>query len=366
MRRSHATVAVFAVTVAFAATLLGGCASAPEASETAAATSDFLPCAVADLTGFDDRDFNQLTFEGVQAAAEEIGVEAKGAEPAAEDQYESSINSLIDEDCAFIVTVGFALANATRDVAEIATDVDFALIDSVVTDDDFNVVELENVKPVLFDTAQASALAGYLAAGVSKTGIVGVYGGMPFPSVTVFLDGFADGVAHYNEVHDASVTLLGWDKETQNGLFVGSFDDQLAARTITEGLLDQNADVIMPVAGTLVEASGAAIRERGGEQALVGVNSDSYDAVPALAGLFLTSVMKNLTTAAHEVTLEAADGTFSNKPYVGTLDNGGVAIAPLHDWESLVDPALWEEVQQLQEDIISGDFVVESVSSPRP
>lgn len=357
--------ATFAALAAVTAAVLSGCASAPDESAPTAAGIDFEPCAVADLTGFDDRDFNQLTYEGVEAAADQLGVDARGAEPATEDQYDGSINALVAEGCDFIVTVGFALANATRDVAQVSTDVDFALIDSVVTDDDFAVIELDNVKPVLFDTAQAAALAGYLAAGTSETGVVGVFGGMPFPSVTVFLDGFVDGVAHYNEVHDTSVTVLGWDKNAQNGLFVGNFDDQIAARTITDALLDQQADVIMPVAGTLVEASGTAIRERDASAALIGVNSDAYVAVPSLADLFLTSVMKNLTTAAEEVTLEAAAGEFSNTPYVGTLENEGVAIAPLHDWESVVDPALWDEVQQLQTDIIDGSFVVESPSSPQ-
>lgn len=366
-RNSRATLVAIAVT---AASLLAGCAPAPQANSPAtntpaAGAGTFLPCAVSDLTGFDDRDFNQLTFEGVKAGAAEAGVEAKGAEPASEDQYVGSINSLIDEKCSFIVTVGFALANATRDAAKAAPEVDFALIDSVVTDADNKTIQLDNVKPVLFDTAQAGALAGYLAAGVSKTGKVGVYGGMPFPSVTVFMDGFADGVAHYNEVHGKKVQLLGWDKAAQNGLFVGSFDDQIKARTMTDALLDQKADVIMPVAGPLVQASGTAIEDRKADAALIGVNSDATVAFSRYKSLFLTSVLKNLTSAAHEVTTEAAKGSFNSTPYIGTLKNGGVGIAPLNEWESKVDPALWAEVQKLQSDIISGSFVVESTSSPK-
>jgi basic membrane protein A len=271
----------------------------------------------------------------------------------------------VAEGCDFIVTVGFALATATRDAAQVDTDVNFALIDSVVTNDDFSTLVLDNVKPVLFDTAQAAVLAGYLAAGASKTGVVGTYGGMPFPSVTIFMDGYADGVAHYNEVHGTDVQVVGWDKAAQNGTFVGSFDDQVAAKTITENLLDQGADVIMPVAGTLFKASVEAIKDGGGEQAIIGVNSDVYNVAPEDSQYYLTSVMKNLTTAAKEVTLAAADGKFDNTPYVGTLENGGVGIAPTHDWESKLDPALLDEVAQLQADIISGDFVVESPSSPK-
>lgn len=347
------------------ALVLTGCGTAPADGEAAASDSDFVPCAVSDVTGFDDRDFNQLSYEGVVAAAEQLGVETKTAESASEDQYAGNIQALIDQGCTYILTVGFSLANATRDAAQQSPDIDFALVDSAVSDADGNPLVLDNVKPVLFDTAQAAALAGYLAAGASETGIVGTYGGMPFPSVTVFMDGFQVGVEHYNEVHGTAVELLGWDRETQDGLFVGGFTDQIKAATLTDGLIDQGADVIMPVAGSLFEASAAAAQERGGKVALIGVNGDVYDRVPAFREQYLTSVLKNLTTATEAVTLEAGEGDFSNAPYVGTLENDGVGIAPLHDWESRLDPALIDEVEELRQQIISGDFVVESPSSPQ-
>ncbi|CAN5495005.1 BMP family ABC transporter substrate-binding protein [soil metagenome] len=350
---------------ALIAATLAACAAPPADSGDGGATSDFLPCAVSDLTGFDDKDFNELTYNGVKEAAKQLGVEPKAAESASESDYASNISNLIDENCDLIVTVGFALANATRDAAQANPDVNFALIDSVVTDDTFATIQLDNVKPVLFDTAQAAVLAGYLAAGASKTGVVGTYGGMPFPSVTIFMDGYADGVAHYNEVHGTDVQVVGWDKASQNGTFVGSFDDQVAAKTVTQNLLDQHADVIMPVAGTLFKASVEAIKDGGGDQAIIGVNSDVFVSAPEDSAYYLTSVMKNLTTAAKEVTLAAADGKFDNTPYVGTLDNGGVDIAPTHDWESKLYPALLDDVAQLKADIISGAFVVESPSSPK-
>jgi basic membrane protein A len=362
MQRS--TVTPLIAIASFAALIMTGCAAAPDAVDEGA-TSDFLPCAVSDLTGFDDNDFNELTWNGVVEASDEIGVEPKAAESASEDQYAGNIGALVDEGCDFIVTVGFALATATRDAATVNTDVNFALIDSAVSNDDFSPLELDNVKPVLFDTAQAAALAGYLAAGASKTGVVGTYGGMAFPSVTVFMDGFSDGIDHYNEVHGTDVKLVGWDKAAQNGLFVGSFDDQNAAKTLTSGLLDQNVDVIMPVAGTLFKASIEAIIDRGTDAAIIGVNSDAFVSAPEYSQYYLTSVLKNLTTATKEVTLAAANGDFDNTPYVGTLENNGVGIAPTHEWESKLDPALLEEVAQLQDDIIAGTFVVESQSSPK-
>lgn len=351
---------------ALAALILSGCASAPATPTSAdAATSDFLPCAVSDLTGFNDNDFNELTLDGVKAASAKIGVTPKSSESASEDQYAGNIDALISQGCNLVVTVGFALAAATREAAKVNTDVNFALIDSAVANDDFSPLVLDNVKPVLFDTAQAAALAGYLAAGATKTGAVGTYGGMPFPSVTVFMDGFADGIDRYNSVHGAAVKLVGWDKAAQNGQFIGSFDDQVKAKTLTAGLLDQGVDIIMPVAGTLFTASIQEMIDRGTTGAVIGVNSDAFVSTPEFQKYYLTSVLKNLTKASEEATTAAADGKFDNAPYIGTLENGGVGIAPTHEWESQLDPKLLDEVKQLQADIISGAFVVMSPSSPK-
>jgi basic membrane protein A len=356
------------LTVGVALVALTGCgtAPAPEASSGGEATAagDFLPCAVSDLTGFKDGQFNELTYDGVSQAADELGVETRSAESTSEDQYAGNISAMVGENCSLIVTVGFALANATRDAAAENPGIDFALIDSTVSDDDGTPIEVENVKPVLFDTAQAAYLAGYLSAAASKSGVVGTYGGMPFPSVTIFMDGFVDGVAKFNEAHGAAVKVVGWDKAAQDGLFVGNFDDQVQAKTISEGLLDQGADVIMPVAGSLFLASAEAMKDRGIDGAILGVNNDAYDASPENRPYYLTSVLKNLTTAADDVTVAAGSGEFDNTPYVGTLENDGVGIAPLHDWEGRIDPAIVDELDQLKADIISGAIVVESPSSP--
>ncbi len=95
------------------------------------------------------------------------------------------------------------------------------------------------MKPVVFDTAQASFLAGYLAAGYSKTGTVAVFGGQPFPPVLLFMDGFSDGVDRYNADAGTQVKLLGWNKAAQDGTFSGTFTDIAAGKTLTQTFIDQ-------------------------------------------------------------------------------------------------------------------------------
>lgn len=346
--------------------LLAACAPAPTASTSdSAAASDFLPCIVSDFGGFDDKSFNQSSFDGMTKAADEIGVEFKQAESKSEDQYDSNVSSMVDQGCNFILTVGFALSNATRDAAQANSDVEFAIIDSALSNDDSSPLTLDNVKPVLYDTAQAAFLAGYLAAGTSKTGTVATYGGLQFPSVTIFMDGFADGVTYYNQTKGTSVKLLGWDKATQTGLFAGGFDDINQGKTLSQGFIDQGADIILPVAGPLFQGTAQAIQDSGKDVAIIGVDSDLFETAPDFAPLYLTSVMKQMTDATQQIVVDASKGDFSATPYIGTLDNKGVLLAPLHDWESKVDPALVEEVDALKADIISGAITVESPATPQ-
>ncbi|KFF59496.1 membrane protein [Cryobacterium sp. MLB-32] len=347
--------------------LLAACAPAPTdaGSGSNAATSDFLPCIVSDFGGFNDRSFNQSSYDGIVAAADELGVEFKEAESTTADQYTGNVTSMVDQGCNFILTVGFALANATRDAAQANPDIQFAIIDSALSNDDFSPLTLDNVKPVLYDTAQAAYLAGYLAAGTTKTGIVGTYGGQQFPSVTIFMDGFVDGVAKYNEDKGTTVSVLGWDKAAQTGSFAGSFDDIAAGKTLSQGLIDQGADIILPVAGPLFQGTAQAITDSGKDVAIVGVDSDLFETTPEFEALYLTSVMKQMADATKQIIVDAAGGTFSADAYVGTLENGGVLLAPLHNFESKVDPALMTEIDALKASIISGDIVVTSESTPK-
>jgi basic membrane protein A len=355
-----ATTAALTAGILLAAT---ACSAAPEAdggASSGAAASDFKPCIVSAIGGFDDRAFNQLNLEGVQGAADELGVEVGQASSNSSDQYDGNITAMIDNGCTLIVTIGFDMATATRDAAKDNPDTDFVIVDSALSEDNGDPLTLDNVKPVLYNTAEASYLAGYVAAAASKSGMVGTFGGMQIPPVTAFMDGFAQGVEKYNEAHGADVKVLGWDREAQNGLFVGNFTDTTQAAALSQSLLDQGADVIMPVAGTLVSAAATPLQDSGSDIALVGVDSDGYVLNTDFQDLFLTSVLKNMAITTKDVVLEAANGGFSSDTYTGTLSNDGVGIAPLHDRESSVDPAVLDEVEELQQQIADGDIIVET------
>jgi len=339
--------------------MLAACGAAPsDSSSTAAAKSKFLPCMVSDSGGFDDHSFNQLGYEGLKDAAKELGASYKSAESKTENDFAPNINSMVDQNCNLVVTVGFLLADATKAAAKANPDTDFAIIDD-------NSITAKNVKPIIFDTAQAAFLGGYAAASYSKSGVVGTFGGMQIPTVTIFMDGFADGVAYFNKQKSKDVKVVGWDVAKQNGSFTGGFDANDTAKNTAQGIIDQNADVIMPVGGPIYQSAAQAIKDSGKDIAMIGVDADVYNTDPSVRDILLTSVMKGIKPSTEAVVKAAAGGKFSSDPYVGTLKNDGVGLAPFHDFASKVDSGLKGELDKVKAGIVDGSIKVDSPSSPK-
>jgi len=312
-----------------------------------------LVCQITDTGGIDDKSFNATAWKGITDAQEQLGIEGKYLESKEVADYEKNLNAFIEEECDLIVTVGFLIGDATKAAAEANPDVKFSIVD-------YNYAPaIANVTGQIFETDEAAFLAGYLAAGVTKTGTVGTFGGLPIPTVTIFMDGFYKGVAKYNEVKGTNVQVLGWDPANpDSGLFSMSFDDQQKGNELAKSLMDEGADIIMPVAGPVGLGAAAAIMERGNAY-LIGVDSDWALTSPEYAGITLTSVMKLMDATTMQVIQSVIDGTFMGGDVVGTLANNGVAIAPFHELASLVSAELAAEIEQLKADIIAGTITLD-------
>ncbi|MGJ0203005.1 BMP family ABC transporter substrate-binding protein [Leucobacter sp. gxy201] len=344
--------------VAVAGLLLGlaGCGQSGEAG--------FKPCMVSDEGGFDDKSFNQLGFEGLQKAADELGVEIAKSESKSASDYEANLDGLVSEGCTFIVSVGFMLSQPTVDSALANPDIDYAIIDDWADNDGDGETDAPNVKPLVFDTAQAAFLGGYAAASYSTTGTVGTFGGAKIPPVTIFMDGFADGVAYYNEQNGTDVKVIGWDVTGQEGQFTNEFAANDTAKQMAQGLLDQDADVLLPVGGPIYQSAAEAIRDSGGTAALMGVDADVFETDPSVADMLLASIMKGMDVAVYDAVMEASEDKFSTDPFVGTLENDGVSLSGFHDFESKVKPDLQAQLDEIRAGIIDGSIKVESPSSP--
>ena len=321
-------------------------AEEPAAEEAAAA---FLACQVTDMGGIDDKSFNATAWKGITDAVDALDVEGKYLESQQQTDYEKNLNAFVEDGCDLIVSVGFALGDSTAAAAEANPDMNFAIVDFAYDPAYSNVVGLS------YDTDGAAFLAGYLAAGVTKTGIVGTFGGNPYPTVTIFMDGFAMGVEYYNEQKGTDVKVLGWDPATQEGLFTGNFESTDDGRNMAQALMDEGADVIMPVAGPVGLGSAAAIQENGNAY-LIGVDYDWFVSAPNYADIILTSVLKNMDKSVYDVVASVVDGTYEGGTAVGTLENGGVGLADFHDLDSLVSDELKAELETIKAGIIAGDI----------
>ncbi len=357
----------FAAIVASAA--LAACGDAPDEEPTAGESTseeatggeggDFLPCIVSDAGGFDDKSFNQLSYEGVKQAADELGVEMIEVESHSENDYGPNLESLVAEGCDVIVTVGFALSAATVESATANPDVEYVLIDDAADNDFDGTKDAENIKPLLYNTAEAAFLAGYAAADYTKTGTVGTYGGQPFPTVTIFMDGFKQGAEYYAEQKGKDVKVVGYEGG-ENGVFTGGFEANETATNTAKQILDQGADVILPVGGPIYQGALTAIADAGSEVALVGVDADFYETDPNTQDVVFTSILKNMKQSTYEAVLAAGQGEFDPEAYVGTLENGGVGIAPFHNFEDKVSDTLVSELDEVKAAIIDGSVTVES------
>lgn len=304
-------------------------------------------CQVTDVGGIDDKSFNQTAWAGAQKVAQEFGAEARYLESQQQTDYEKNINEFLTSNCDLIVTVGFLLGDATKAAAEANPNQKFQILDFAYDP------SIPNVWGQVYATDQGAFLAGYVAAAVSKTGKVGTFGGINIPPVVDFMDGFALGVKYYNEKNGTNVQVLGWDVDKRDGLFAGNFESTDDGRRLGETLMDEGADVIMPVAGPVGLGTGAAILERGNAY-LIGVDSDWYESAPEYKSIVLTSVLKKLDVSVVEAARAIADGTFSGGTKVATLANDGVGIAPFHDLDSLVPQKVKDDLPTIIQGIIDG------------
>jgi len=307
---------------------------------------------VTDTGGINDKSFNQSAWAAMQqVAAANPNVEVKYLQSTTQADYVPNINSFIAEKCGIIVTVGFAMGDATKAAAQKNPTQKFAIIDFSYTP------VISNVNTLVFNTVEDAYLGGYLAAGMTKTGKVATFGGSQYPTVTIFMDGFWDGVQAYNAKHHTNVQVLGWNEKTQKGSFTGNFTNTTLGQTTTATFISEGADVILPVAGQVGLGAAKAVQTAnngGAHVAMLWVDTDGCISAAQYCKYFLSSVTKGIVSAVKTAVMTAASGAFKGGNYIGTLANGGLVLSPFHTFSSQVPASLQAELRSLQAQIISG------------
>lgn len=316
----------------------------------------FKACLVTDTGGIDDKSFNASAWKGIQDAIKEYGIEGKYLESQQQTDYDKNITQFIQEKCNIIITVGFLLGDATKKYAEQNPNVPFAIVDYAYDP------TINNVTGLVFSVDEASFLAGYVAAAMSKTGKVGTWGGIAIPPVTIFMDGFVAGVHYYNHQNNAHVQALGWDAVKREGLFINNFESAEDGKKASEALANEGVDILFPVAGPAGLGAAALAKER--QLMVIGVDADWYYTAPAYQSVELTSVMKKIDVMVKQAIKTVIDNNFKGGTLVGKLANVGVGLAPFHNFDDSVPASVKSDLETITADIISGKIKISDYLSP--
>jgi basic membrane protein A len=325
---------------------------------------------VTDIGGINDKSFNASAWQGMQeAAAANSNITVRNASSSSGADYAPNISAFLGQKCGIIVTVGYLMATATGTAAAANSGAKFAIVDCALGSASCAInangkpsTPPANVDSLVYNTAQDAFLGGYLAAGMTKTGKVATYGGLKIPTVTIYMDGFWDGVQYYNNQHHTHVTVLGWNEQTQSGEFSNSFTDLTKGQTFAQQFISEGADIIFPVAGGVGLGSAKAVQNAdsaSGSQKvnMMWVDTDGCISAPQYCQYFITTVEKGIQASVKGAVLAAAGATFKGGTYVGDLANGGVQLSPYHDFATKIPASLQAEINTLKADIISGKIV---------
>jgi basic membrane protein A and related proteins len=336
--------------------------SASTSGSSAATTGKMLGCMVTDTGGINDRSFNASSWAGMQAAAAaDSSLTVKYLQSTTQSDYTPNINTFIGEKCNIIVTVGFLMGAATEAAAKAHPSQKFAIVDCSYASGCITGAKEPNIDQLVFNTVQDGFLGGYLAAGMTKTGKVATFGGIELPTVTIYMDGYWDGVQYYNSQHHKNVQVLGWNEKTQKGSFTGDFTNQTKGQTLTQTFISEGADVIFPVAGNVGLGAAKAVQDADSaagstKVTMEWVDVDGCTSAAQYCKYFITSVEKGIVAAVKTAVLSVTNGTFTGGTYVGTLQNGGAVLAPFHDFSSTIPASLQSELATVKAGIESGSI----------
>ncbi len=291
---------------------------------------------VTDVGLIDDKSFNQSAWEGVKRAESELGAVINFIETKDAKDYGANIDLFAQQNYDIIVTVGFALGEATAEAAATYPDIDFVGVDQ------FQVETVANVTGLIFPEDKSGFLAGALAAQLSESGtIAAVLGTDLVPPVVAFKEGYEAGARYINpDIQIISTYHPG-------GLDVAFTDPEWGAATAAQAL-DQGADVVFGAGGNT--GNGALIEAAGREGVFcIGVDTDQWETVPEAHSCLVSSAMKLITPGVFDLIKMSSEGSFPGGNFVGL-----VGLAPFHDFDATVNDDIKATLEEIDAGLADG------------
>ncbi len=294
---------------------------------------------ITDVGKVDDKSFNQAAYEGAKLAESESGAQIDFVETTDPKDYPTNIGTFVDQKFDVILTVGFAIGEATTKAAIDNPKINFIGVDQ------FQAKTLPNLTGLIFNEDKAGFLAGALAGLITKSNKVGaVLGTNLVPPVVAFKEGFEAGAKYSNPKVSVKSTYH------PGGLDVAFNDPTFGADTARQAL-DQGFDVIFGAGGTTGNGALAEVAKKGGAAYCIGVDTDQWETVPEAQPCLVTSAMKLITPGVAKIVADIKAGTAKGGNFVGE-----VGLAEYHDFDSKLDAAVKTQIEELTPKVVSGEI----------
>jgi basic membrane lipoprotein Med (substrate-binding protein (PBP1-ABC) superfamily)/ABC-type branched-subunit amino acid transport system substrate-binding protein/predicted Ser/Thr protein kinase len=297
---------------------------------------------VTDVGATEENGFVQNALQGLERAAEELGVCIRRFQAGQAADYEP----IMSREPAFdlVIAVGFQQGEIVAAPAELHPDRNFAVLDFSYDP------PLPNVQNMVFQVDQPAFMAGYLAAAWADLKDPGdprvaYVAGREIPPVMQYVVGYQSGAAYYNRQHGREVQVI--------GAVANTFMEPDVGAELGHAMIDQGADVVFAVGGIMGDGALTAARDRG--KWGIGVDVDQYVTLPEVRSILLTSVLKRLDNAVFTLVQDALRGEFhGGQTTVGTLENGGAGLAPFHDFEDQIPEDIRRELEEIAGGLLAG------------
>lgn len=314
------------------------------AMSASALAADIKPALVYGTGGKFDKSFNEAAATGAEKFKAETGTEYRDFEPTSDTQGEQAIRNFASRGFNPVVAVSFAWTSAMEKVAAEFPDTKFVIIDSVV--------ELPNVRSVVYKEEEGSYLVGLLAGMASKTGKVGFIGGMDIPLIRKFACGYAQGAKAANDKIEVF--------QNMTGTTGAAWNDPVRGGELTKNQLDQGADVVYAAAG----ATGLGVLQTvaDNKKYSIGVDSNQNHLHP---GSVLTSMVKRVDLAVYNAFKDTKDDKFTAGVTSLGVKEDGVAYALDDNNKALITPEMTAAVEKAKADIIAGTVKVHDYMSDK-
>ena len=293
---------------------------------------------VTDVGEVDDKSFNQSAWEGAQLAASELGAQVEFIETKDAKDYGANIALFADGGYDIIITVGFAMGEATAEAAAKYPDIDFIGVDQ------FQGEPVDNLAGLIFNEDKAGFLAGALAGMLTESNTVAaVLGTDLVPPVVAFKEGYENGAEYVN----SDINLI--STFHPGGMDVAFTDPEWGASTSKQAI-DQGADVVFAAGGKT--GNGGLIEVAGTEGAwCIGVDTDQWETVPEAHPCLVSSAMKLITPGVFDLVEMSTEGAFPAGNFFGAT-----GLAPFHDHEDAVPQEVKDKLAEIDAALQDGSL----------